>query len=186
MSPSLLRAVLITGAPATGKSTVARLVARALGAALLDQDVVTGPLVAAVGELTGDADLDGPVGAALRAARYEAIVAAAEDCLAVGVSAVLVAPFTTERSEPDAYRRLAERFALAGGAELVLVWLTAPVDVLISRMTGRAAGRDAGKLGDPTAYFTPALLAAPVVPHVAIDAAADPAVALANILSSLS
>ncbi|GAA3396749.1 AAA family ATPase [Cryptosporangium minutisporangium] len=179
------RAVLITGAPATGKSTVGRLVAGALHAALLDQDVVTGPLVAAVETLTGDAGLDGPVGRALRAARYEAIVAAAEDCLAVGTSAVLVAPFTTERSDADAYRVLAERFATVG-ATTTLVWLTAPMRVLLARMAARGADRDAGKLADPAGYFTPGVLAAPMVPHIAVNAGAPPESQLAEIVSSLA
>lgn len=172
-------AILMTGAPATGKTTVGRLVAGALGAAVVDQDVVTGPLVAAIG-----ADLDGPAGAALRAARYESIVATAEDCLSVGTSAVLVAPFTTERSHPDAFRVLTERFA-AVGASTTLVWLTAPAGVLVARMTERGAGRDAGKLADPDTYFRAGLLAAPAVPHVRIDATQDPRAQLDNILTSL-
>lgn len=174
-------AILMTGAPATGKTTVGRLVAGVLGAALVDQDVVTGPLVAAI---AADVDLDGPVGAALRAARYESIVATAEDCLSVGTSAVLVAPFTTERSHPDAFRVLTERFA-AVGASTTLVWLTAPAGVLVTRMIERGADRDAGKLADPDTYFRAGLLAAPAVPHVRIDATQDPRAQLDNILTSL-
>ncbi|MFI5952347.1 AAA family ATPase [Cryptosporangium sp. NPDC051539] len=174
-----MRAVLMTGAPATGKSTVGRLVARALRAALLDQDVVTGPLVEAMG-----ADLDGPSGAALRRARYESIVATAEDCLSVGVAAVLVAPFTTERSSAAALRAIASRFA-AVEATTTLVWLTAPAEVLVQRMLDRGASRDRGKLTDPDTYFASALLAPPTVPHVAVDATVDPETQLDNILASL-
>jgi predicted kinase len=175
------RAILLTGAPATGKTTVGRLVAGALRAALIDQDVVTGPLVAAI---AGDVDLDGPPGVALRAARYESIIATAEDCLSVGTSAVLVAPFTTERSHPDAFRLLAARFA-AVGASTTMVWLTAPVDVLVARMAARGAGRDAGKLADPDSYFRAGLLAPPAVPHVRIDATPDPSALLHTILAAL-
>jgi predicted kinase len=174
------RAILITGAPATGKSTVGRSVAGALRAALLDQDVVTGPLVEAAG-----AELDGPTGAALRTARYEAIVATAGSCLAIGVSAVLVAPFTTERSDPAAYGRLVTRFA-AVGATTTLVWLTAPAEVLAARMARRSVPRDVGKLADPGSYFTPALLAPPLVPHLAIDATTGLDIQLTSVLSSLS
>lgn len=180
MSTPLARAVLITGAPATGKSTVGRLVAGALGAALLDQDVVTGPLVDAIG-----ADLDGPSGRALRAARYESIVATAEDCLTVGVSVVLVAPFTAERSDAGAFRALETRFA-AAGATTTLVWLTAPADVLVARMTRRGAGRDTAKRANPDAYFGPGLLVPPVVPHLAVEAGVDAEQQLRHILSSFS
>jgi len=37
-------ALLIAGPPASGKSTLGALLARALGATLIDQDVATGPL----------------------------------------------------------------------------------------------------------------------------------------------
>ncbi|WP_035854810.1 AAA family ATPase [Cryptosporangium arvum] len=167
----------MTGAPATGKTTVGRLVAGALRAAILDQDVVTGPFVAG-------ADLDGPAGRALRAARYESIVATACDCLSVGTAAVLVAPFTTERARADAFGALVDRFA-AAGASTTLVWLTAPADVLVARMGARAAERDAGKLADAAAYFRAGLLAAPAVPHVRVDATLDPRVQLDTVLSSL-
>ncbi|GAA0277298.1 AAA family ATPase [Cryptosporangium japonicum] len=170
-------AVLMTGAPATGKTTVGRLVAGALRAAILDQDVVTGPFV-------DGADLDGPAGRALRAARYESILAAACDCLAVGTPAVLVAPFTAERAHADAFGVLVDRFA-AVGAATTLVWLTAPADVLVARMAARGAGRDAGKLADPAAYFRAGLLDAPSVPHVRIDATRDPRRQRDTILSFL-
>ncbi|SHN43630.1 AAA family ATPase [Cryptosporangium aurantiacum] len=166
----MVHAVLITGPPGAGKSTLGRRVAAALGAALLDLDVLTGPLV-------GAADLDG---GALRDARYDALVATAADCLAVGTSAVLVAPFTTERSDPDAYRVLVERFA---GAVTTLVWLTAPADVLAARVAARGASRDAGK---HPGFFGPELLRAPVVPHVPVDATATPANQLVTVLASLS
>jgi predicted kinase len=93
-------AVLLTGSPAAGKSTVGRALARRLRAALVDQDTATAPLVAVVADLVGVDDLDdrrlaGPT----RGARYEAVTALAEDNLRIGTPVVLVAPFTSERRD---------------------------------------------------------------------------------------
>lgn len=53
-----LPVVLLTGAPATGKSTLGRLLDGRLRAALLDQDVATKPLVDVVRGLVEVEDLD--------------------------------------------------------------------------------------------------------------------------------
>src|SRR5580692_5294569 len=69
-------AVLIGGPPATGKSTLAAALAPEMGAALLDLDVVTGPLTRVVSGLVGVRDLEDPVLAGLtRAARYDTLIA---------------------------------------------------------------------------------------------------------------
>ncbi|MDT4976001.1 MAG: hypothetical protein QOG98_1759, partial [Pseudonocardiales bacterium] len=63
-------ALVVCGAPASGKSTLGRALATRLGAAILDQDVLTAPLVAVVSALLGSADLDSPeLAGATRAAR---------------------------------------------------------------------------------------------------------------------
>lgn len=162
-------AVLISGPPASGKSTVARSVAAELRAALLDQDVVTGPLTKVVGDLTGTHDLDDPMLADLtRAARYESLVATAVDNLRAGVPVVLVAPFTAERSDAAAWLRIRERLRAAGGRPL-LVWLYVPADELVRRLRARGAARDGSKLAD-TAAFAMKVLREPAVEHLAIDA----------------
>jgi predicted kinase len=92
-------AILIGGAPATGKSTLAAALAARLGAALLDLDVATGPLTNVVSDLIGAADLGDPRMAQLtRAPRYATLFALAEDNLRVGMSVVLVAPFSAPRA----------------------------------------------------------------------------------------
>ena len=60
-------AILIGGAPATGKSTLAAALAPRLGAAVLDLDVATGPLISVVSGLIGAADI-APAQARTRAA----------------------------------------------------------------------------------------------------------------------
>jgi predicted kinase len=176
-------AVLVSGPPASGKSTLAAALARELGAALLDQDVVTGALTEVVGDLVGTRDLDDPRLAGLtRAARYEAVLATAADTVRVGTPVVLVAPFTAERSDPAAWAAARDRLCAAGGRPF-LVWLYLPADELIRRLASRRATRDEGKLRDPAA-FAASVLQPPVVEHVAIDATAELAAQLRDILRS--
>jgi predicted kinase len=163
-------AVVLSGAPATGKSTVGRALARALGAAVLDQDTATGPLVDVVAGLLGVSDLDDPrLAGPTRAARYETLTALAEDTLHAGTPVVLVAPFTTERRDPAAWRALEHRLRTAGGAP-VLVWLRLDPSVVVQRLRARGAPRDSAKLADAEAYRATVHVAAPSGPHLELDA----------------
>src|SRR6202011_4999936 len=116
-------AVLIGGPPATGKTTLGTALAPHLGAAVLDLDVATGPLVRVVSELIGVRDLDDPVLAGLtRAARYDTLLGLAAANLRAGRPVVLVAPFSTERAQPSAWVTTTQRLA----TEPTLVWLHLP------------------------------------------------------------
>lgn len=178
---SQLPALLISGPPASGKSTLATAVAARLRAALLDQDVLTGALTGVIGDLVGTHDLDDPRLAKLtRDARYEAVLATAEHNLRAGTPVVLVAPFSAERTEAPAWHRVRERLAAAGGRP-VLVWLRLPADELVRRLRARGAERDRGKLADLAGFATAGLLRPPVVEHIAVDATASAAQQLEDI-----
>ena len=126
MTRSQPLAVLVSGAPGSGKSTVGALIAHRLRAALLDLDTATASLTHVIGELNGTQNLDDPALArATRAARYEAIASLAEDNLAIGIDVVMVAPFSTERRDPAAWDALRHRLARTG-ANSQLVWLRSP------------------------------------------------------------
>jgi predicted kinase len=175
-----VRAILIAGPPAAGKTTVGRGVARQLGAALLDLDTVTGPLVEVVAGLVGTADLDAAaLAGATRTARYATLLAVAQDCLRSGTPVVLVAPFTAERSDPAAWREWVAALRAAGG-EPLLLWLRLGAVEAAARMRDRGAARDREKAGGARADVRQ-----PVVPHVAVDAAAPPAAVLAAVLAAL-
>ena len=171
-SDKALPVVLLTGAAATGKSSLGRLLAGRLRAALIDQDVATQPLVDVVQRLIGTEDLDDPrLAGVTRAARYEVLTALAIDNLAAGVPVVLVAPYTAERADPEAWAGLRARLMAAGGAPL-LVWLSLSGDEVLRRLRDRDAVRDRAKLLTGSGFVgrLPALTAAPSVPHLAVPA----------------
>ncbi|GAA4710180.1 AAA family ATPase [Phytohabitans rumicis] len=178
------RAYVVAGAPATGKSTFGAALAHAATAAPLDQDVLTGPLTAVVAGLVGAApgDLDDPrVRGATRTATYDALLDTATGCLAAGVSVVLVAPFTAERSDPGAWAVLKDRLNAPGG--VVLAWTTCPPAEVSRRLAARGAPRDVRKLSDVDGFLRSGALDPPRVPHVVVDTTAPPARQIAAVLT---
>ena len=176
-------AVLVTGAPATGKSTLAAALAARLAGALIDQDVATGALVEVIGSLIDVHDLDDPRLAALtRHARYETVLQLAEDNLRCGLAVVLVAPFTTERRQLGGWQQLRRRLEAAGGAP-TLVWLQLEPHQILARMRARAALRDVDKLRDEPGLLARLDLDPPVGPHLRLDATA-PAEDLAGLVAT--
>jgi predicted kinase len=180
--------VLLSGAPASGKSTLAHLVARELRAAVIDQDVATAPLVEVVQGLVGVDDLDDPRLAGLtRDARYRVVIDLAVDNLAAGTPVVLVAPFTAERADPAAWAVTHDRLVAAGGAPM-LVWLRLEPAEMVRRLRERAADRDVAKLVDEVAYLSGAAATAcqaPAVPHLALDATLHPSELTRAVLGAL-
>ena len=168
--PSDVLAVLLTGPPAAGKTTVGRELARRLGAALLDLDTATAPLVAVVADLVGVEDLDDSrLADATRSARYETLLALAEDNLHAGTAVVLVAPFTAERSDQRAWPPVEHRLQAAGGRPALLCLRLEP-EVLLQRMRARGAARHRATLDDLAGYSARLHVTEPHVTHIAVEA----------------
>jgi predicted kinase len=185
--PASPPAVLLTGWPAAGKSTVGRALARRLGAALVDQDTATAPLVAVVAELVGVDDLDDPrLAGPTRWARYETVTALAEDNLRVGVPVVLVAPFSDERRDRDAWAALDRRLRAAEGRPL-LVWLQLRPATAIERLGARGAARDLAKIADPVRFVANLdVTEPPVGPHLTVDGESPTDDVVQKILAALA
>jgi predicted kinase len=180
-----LPVVLLSGWPGSGKSTVGRALASRLSAALVDQDTVTGPLVAVVADMVGVQDLDDVRLAGLtRDARYEAVAAVAEENLRAGTPVVLVAPFSRERRDLRAWEALDRRLRAAGGSPL-LVWLHLDPVAVVSRLQARGAPRDRAKLADPGSFLARLDQGAPVGPHVVVNAERPPAGVVEEIMGLL-
>jgi predicted kinase len=178
-------AILISGAPGTGKSTLAAALAPRLRAAVLDLDVATGPLTKVVSDLIGVADLgDARIAGLTRAPRYETLFALAEENLRAGVPVVLVAPFTAERSAAG-WAAVTDRLA-AHAACLTLVWLHLPADRLVDRLRRRAAARDAEKVQDPAAFLATLDPGPPAVAHLALDATLPVAELVGHVVAELA
>ncbi|MCW2827268.1 MAG: hypothetical protein JWQ67_884 [Marmoricola sp.] len=174
--------VLMAGAPGSGKSTVGALVANRLSAALIDLDTATASLTAVVGELLGREDIDDPeVVRWTREARYEAITALAEDNVKAGVSAVLVAPYSSERKDPKAWQALETRLSRAG-ARTTLVWLRISADEVLRRVEARGAARDVLKLRGK--WLAGLDLGPPAVAHLEVDAHLPPHVIAELVIAS--
>lgn len=162
--------ILVTGPPGSGKSSVGAALARHLGAALLDQDSMTNPLVDVVARSIGATSYDDPALSALvREARYECVFSAALDCVRSGTNSVLIAPFTQERRHLDTWQQLATRISQAGGKP-AMAWIRIDADELSRRLSRRGATRDANKLENLQNYLAGLDLAPPVGPFVEVDA----------------
>jgi hypothetical protein len=193
-----LAAVLVGGPPATGKSTLAQALAPQLGAAVLDLDVATGPLVRVVSELIGVHDLDDPALAKLtRTARYDTLLDLADANLRAGRPVILVAPFSAERTQPAAWAATTRRLTadrvmgdrVMGDRVMgdpTMVWLYLPPDELVRRLTRRALDRDENKIADPESFLSGLDLAPPAIPHLALDASQPTATLVQSILDHLS
>jgi predicted kinase len=185
-APLAALALLVSGPPASGKTTLARAVAGHIGACLLDLDVVAGALTETIVRLLGGGDLDAPqLAGEVRAARYECLLATAEDNLRVGTSVVLVAPFSAERTDAARWASLRRRLTDAGG-EPRLVWLRLPPDELVRRLRARAAERDTAKIADQAGFLAQHPVTPPAFEHIAVDATGDIARQLAGVLHAIS
>jgi predicted kinase len=160
---------VVAGPAGSGKSTVGRALALVTGAVVIDQDVATNPLMAAMAVLVGAGDdLDHPaLRGRVRQARYQCIIDIAAENGAIGRDVVLIAPFTAETSDAAAWSELVRQLQ---PAQVTLVWVTVPPEVALARRVQRNLPRDR------TAHLiaTPQQARSPVVDFFPASGVADP------------
>ncbi len=122
-SPPLV--VVVSGAPATGKTTLARRLARDVGARLLSKDAIKEALADAIGVPITVAE-----SSQLGDAAYAALFALVRSGVAVEEPSVVEANFRRGRAEDELRRAM-------GGAELRLVHCTASPELIAARYRGR-------------------------------------------------
>lgn len=145
--------ILVASPPACGKTYVSELIAKAAGHIVyLDKDDLC-DLLRASFSVAGEAvDMDGNFYISqLRPAEYSTILKIAFSALRFEDLVILNAPFGKEVRDPEFMRTIKEK-ANEIGAELMLIWVTAPLDICHERMKQRNSDRDLGKLANWEEY----------------------------------
>jgi predicted kinase len=130
--------VLVNGVPASGKSTVARAIARAKGWPLLTLDTVKEALFAHLG--TGDRDHNRLLGKA----SYQAIFSLIRD-FPDGTTSVVDAWFGFQPAEA-----LQSHLVLAGAGQVAEVWCHAPPETIGERYRKRLRNATPDTSASPT------------------------------------
>ena len=139
--------ILVASPPACGKTYVSELISRSVEHIVyLDKDDLA-DLLRRSFELCGEKlDMDGRFYVEnLRSVEYSTILHIAFSTLRFEDLVLLNAPLSKEVRDSDYMRYLKER-AASLDAELVLVWVTAPLEVCYERMKKRNSDRDTLKL----------------------------------------
>lgn len=168
--------LMVCGPAGSGKTVLARELARMLPAALLDGDAVHGPLMPLLAG-AGVADR--------RRALCDGLLLGAVEAASAGMDAVAVAPFTRELHGGPEWERAVE-LVRPTGSPPVIIWMHTPADALLERLTRRGAPRDADKLADPQRWLaTVAPGRRPRVAHLEVDGARAVSDAVTELLPRL-
>ena len=164
--------ILVAAPPACGKTYVSELISRSVEHIVyLDKDDLA-DLLRRSFELCGEKlDMDGQFYVEnLRSVEYSTILHIAFSTLRFEDLVLLNAPLSKEVRDSDYMRSLKER-AASLGAELVLVWVTAPTKVCYERMKKRNSDRDILKLENWDEYVKKIDYSAPtrLVEEKAVD-----------------
>ncbi|QNP69548.1 ATP-binding protein [Streptomyces roseirectus] len=153
-----MRAYFVIGPAGSGKSTVARLLARLTGAAHLDKDTactrLTEALLAAAGTDPGDRDGNAYYLSAVRELEYLTLLDLARDNLAVGRDVVLDAPFGSYFADAGFLTAAPRRHGWPTGVEPVVVHVRVDSATARERVRARGLARDASKLADWAAFWS--------------------------------
>jgi DNA-binding transcriptional regulator YhcF (GntR family) len=165
------RVIMVGGYAGSGKSELARMLAKSTHFAVLDKDF-TRPVVEAALEALGESPHTRESPAYLdrvRPAEYASLIEAMVENLQCGNSVILSAPFLREfRDEAWWERTLAT--CTSWGATVHPIWVYCDAESMYTYIRRRAVLRDAAKLADWPAYLGSIDLAfRPPFAHVLVD-----------------
>lgn len=142
--------IVVAGCAASGKSTIARILARLMGATYIDKDDATRRLTDLALTLGGheptDRESDFYVDR-IRDLEYDTMFAIANANLDIGNDVVVSAPFLNVIKDYDAWNTL--RYPIACDSfDVDIIWIEHDAKAEHARMIARAATRDGNKLSD--------------------------------------
>ncbi|MGE6955016.1 GntR family transcriptional regulator [Staphylococcus capitis] len=162
------RVIIIGGYAGSGKTQLGRILARQTGWPMLDKDTLTRPVLEAALELLGLSPHDRESNTyveTMRPREYEALMAAAEENVACGNSAIVTAPFIREFTDRAWLDRVQATFATLH-AVVTIVWVYCDAESMHMYIRHRGAARDGAKLADWEGYLSSIDLdLRPPVPH---------------------
>jgi predicted kinase len=174
--PDTPRVVFVGGYAGSGKSELARILARQTGWPMIDKDTITRPVVEAALEILGQSPNDRESEIYLtkvRPTEYEALAATTLENVECGNSAIVTAPFLREFKDEAWINRTTSLLA-THQAVTTLVWVSCDAETMHRYMRQRGAARDATKLADWPKYLDSIdLTMRPPVPHEVIDNSAS-------------
>ncbi|MGC0239092.1 AAA family ATPase [Arthrobacter sp. SD76] len=180
-------AVVVCGVPGSGKTTFARELARVLKWPILDLDTLTNPLFEyAGGEYLVDVPKAEPAArASVNDVRYGCLYDTARENLLLGNNVILVAPFTSERTYPEAWNRLVEKLGVPTSS-VHLAWMDTPLLEIVDRVRKRGAARDLEKIQEPETFLSPDVMRRPGVEHIRIEGLLDQSEQIERFIADLS
>lgn len=170
--------LLIGGYAGSGKTELGRILVRETGWPLLDKDTLTRPIVEAalqvIGQSANDRESDAYL-SLIRPREYEALIAATDENVDCGNSALVTAPFIREFSD-EAWLTRTRASYTAMTATTTIVWVSCDEDTMLTYIRRRGAARDSVKLADWPAYLkTIDVDFRPPSPHILIENSASSA-----------
>lgn len=142
--------VIVGGFAGSGKTELAKHLARLTSWPILDKDTLTRPLVEALAErICGDRDDRHSTDyfTQIRPLEYKALLDTIVEILEHGSSLIVSAPFILETQDED-FRGELEELELSYGAKVHRLWVTADAETMLTRMSARRAGRDRWKIAN--------------------------------------
>jgi DNA-binding transcriptional regulator YhcF (GntR family) len=147
--------IFIGGFAGSGKTELGRILARQTGWPMLDKDTLTRPVVEAALEVLGRSPNDRESAEYLERIRpreYEALLAATDENVECGNSAIVTAPFLSEFGDSAWINRVTARMSQSL-ARVTIVWVYCDEPTMQGYIRKRGAARDTAKLANWEGYI---------------------------------